>query len=517
MAGDLILTFDIGSSSCKAALFSATGECVAVAKHDIAPTATESGFGAREYDSSEWISGAIKSARKLGDAIGDLHGKVAAIGLSGQIGTHIVALPDGSSRYPAVSWQDQRAKREAQELAARFPGFALDTALGMHLPPGTAWPIPRLLWIKRNAPEMLEKGALWIQPKEYLCHFLTGRMVTDYLSLRGLMHPERHSIDPLIKNEILGIPDLEDHLPEAAAPSDRAGGLNAHAARLLRLDQGIPVVLGAGDFHCAALGSGVTDASSGFNITGTSDHIGMLVEAGDLGARSEALGRYPSLIPGKDILYGATSSSGGMLDWIVTTLGGKRRGESFGNYLERELKGAKPQSGIVCLPYLNGERAPIWDAEARVVFAGIGKGHRRADLIFSVLEGVAFSLRHNKQILDEIASVGDCVRVCGASSANMLWNRIKANVLKTKIEVPQNSEVSNLGAAMLAAVSVGIHPDIRSSVRSMSKVVSVIEPEPSTYPYYDKMYECYVREYAANREIFPQLSKVREMRAVENR
>lgn len=79
------------------------------------------------------------------------------------------------------------------------------------------------------------------------------------------------------------------------------------------------------------------------------------------------------------------------------------------------------------------------------------------------------------------------------------------------IEVPQNSEVSNLGAAMLAAVAIGIHPDIQSAARSMSKVVSVIDPEPSTYPYYDEMYECYVREYAANRDVFPRLSKVREM------
>ncbi len=513
MSENLIMTFDIGSSSCKAALFSATGECVAVAKHDIAPKATESGFGAREYDPDAWIRGAIKSARKLGEMARDLHGRVAAIGLSGQIGTHIVVSPDGSARSAAISWQDQRAKREARELAVRYPGYALDAALGMHLPPGTAWPIPRLLWITRNAPEMLEKGTLWIQPKEYLCHFLTGRMMTDYLSLRGLMHPEKHSIDPQIKNEILGIPDIEAHLPVAAAATERAGVLAARAAKLLHLNQGIPVVLGAGDFHCAVLGSGVTDFSKGFNITGTSDHIGVLVDANDLGARSEALGRYPSLIPGKDILYGATSSSGGMLDWIVTTLGGKRRGESFGRYLERELKGAEPRSGIVCLPYLNGERAPIWDSEARVVFAGIGKGHTRADVILSVLEGVAFSLRHNKEILDKVASSGESMRVCGASSANMLWNRIKANALKTTIEVPQNDEVSNLGAAMLAAVAVGIYPDIQSASRAMSKVRSVIDPEPSMYPYYDEMYECYVREYEANRKIFPRLTEARDFRA----
>ncbi len=449
--------------------------------------------------------------RKLAGKAGSLHGRVSGLGLSGQIGTHIVLSGDGRPACPAISWQDGRARREASDLSRRYPGFGLDDFIGMHLPPGTAWPIPRLLWLKANAPELLEGKSTWIQPKDYLFRYLTGELATDYLSLRGLMHPKRHAVDSEIKDRILGIPDIEAHLPAAKEAWEIGGLLRPRAARALGLDPGISVAVGSGDFHCAVLGSGEMDARTGFNVSGTSDHIGVLVDADASSVKSEVLGRYPSLIAGKDILYGATSSSGGMLEWFVAMLGACGKNEPFGAYLDRELRGGTTSRGIVCLPYLNGERAPLWDADARAVFAGMGSGHTRADMLVAVLEGVAFSLRNNAEIIESLGLKTNRFRVSGASALSRHWNQIRADVLKTDIVLLESHEVSCLGASMLAAVGVGFYPDTAAAASAMSRETAVVEPDASKFAYYDELFGCFKQEYEANRTIYKSLSRIREL------
>jgi xylulokinase len=509
--GELLLSIDIGSSSCKAALFTQTGEFLADAKEALSVNSTEDSVGKREYDPEVWIRAAERSVRKLAGKAGDLHGRISGVGLSGQIGTHIVLSGNGRPACPAISWQDGRARQEAIDLSQRYPGFALDDLIGMHLPPGTAWPIPRLLWLKANAPKLLEGKSTLIQPKDYLFRYLTGELVTDYLSLRGLMHPKRHAVDSEIKDRILGIPDIEAHLPAAKEAWEIGGRLRPQAAGVLGLDAGIPVVVGSGDFHCAVLGSGEMDARTGFNVSGTSDHIGVLVDADASSVKSEVLGRYPSLIAGKDILYGATSSSGGMLEWFVAMLDSWRKNETFGAYLDRELQETAVSKGIICLPYLNGERAPLWDADARAIFVGMGSGHSRANMLVAIMEGVAFSLRKNVEIIKSLGLNMNKFRVSGASALSRRWNQIKADVLNTNIALLETHEVSCLGAAMLAAVGLGFYPDTATAASAMSRETAVIEPDASKFVYYDELFSCFNQEYEANRNIYKILSRIREL------
>jgi xylulokinase len=509
---ELFMAFDIGSSSCKVAVFTPTGECLGDAKDSLNIKSREESTGMREYDPDSWIKAAKRSVRKLVRKVGDLRGRILAIGLSGQIGTHVViSSRDGKPVCPAISWQDGRARQEAIDLSRKYKGFELDNLIGMHLPPGTAWPIPRLLWVKANMPSLLEDSNIWIQPKDYLLKYLTGELATDYLSLRGLMHPKRHTIDSEIKDKILGISDIELHLPPAKEAWEIGGKLRAGVARNLGLDPGLPVVIGAGDFHCAVLGCGEFQDSTGFNVSGTSDHIGIYVDAARVSVKSEVLGRYPSLISGKDILYGATSSSGGMLEWFVKIFGSRRKKETLDEYFDRELGVEAISKGLICLPYLNGERAPLWDADARAIFAGIGSGHTRANMLAAVLEGVAFSLRNNKEIIESLGIKINKLRVTGAAARNKYWNKIKANILKTDIALLDNHEASCLGASMLAAIGIGFYTDPANAASAMSRETAVIEPDVSKYAYYDELFGCFKQEYEANKGIYKSLSRIREL------
>lgn len=509
MPRDLLLSIDIGSSSCKAALFHADGRCEALARSASAVRSSESGIGMREYDPNSWLSAATRALRKLSDQAGDLRGKIVCIGLSGQIGTHIVVDESGKPAMPAISWQDGRAKSHAASLANEYPGFSLDEFLGMHLPPGTAWPIPRLLWMKENKPEFLRGGFRWLQPKDFLLHYLIGETRTDWLSLRGLVDPVGRKLHDEVRSHILGLDELDEILPPAMDPYEVAGELRPRPAGSLGLDPGIPVVVGAGDFHCAVLGSGACHAGEGFNVTGTSDHIGVLVDSREKSAKSEVLGRYPSLVDGLDILYGATSSSGGMMEWIMRVLGGKKGAESAGDYIDREIGNAESANGVLCLPYLNGERAPIWDADTRASFIGLGSGHGRPELLLAGMEGVAASLRHNADEISRLGRLPDLLRVSGASAASERWNRIKASMLKLKIRNLACNETSCLGAAMLASVGVGFHATTAAAASGMSSTIGDITPDPAKFSYYDAVYGCYRDAYEANRMIFKRLAEVR--------
>jgi xylulokinase len=505
-----ILGIDIGSSSCKAGLFDLQGTCRGIERRPSPITRKEEAIGKREYDPELWWASVSESVRGLLQRSRIAPEHVAAVGLSGQIGTHLIVNRGGTPLRPAVSWQDGRAWREAEELARRYPDNKLDDLIGMHLPPGAAWPIPRLLWTKRNEPQLITAENRWVQPKDFILFRLTGRLATDVLSLRGLMEPRVRRVHETVAKEILEIDFIESMLPPVLLPAEVAGGVSAWAARATGLRESTPVVVGCGDFHCALVGSGVINEEHGFNVTGTSDHIGVLIPRSAPISISNALGRYPSAVDGYDIVYWATSSSGGMIEWFLTTFELRNPGESSAEAISRLAGKARNSRGIVCLPYLNGERAPIWDSHARGAFVGFGSGHDISNFMLAVLEGVAFSLRHCQEFIDSSGLSRRTIRICGAAAKNSLWNRIKADVLQKTIVETECQETGCLGAAVLAATGAGMHGSIQEAVRNMVRESVRTEPDIPAHPYYDDLYGTYREAYESLRPQFLRLAEFRE-------
>ena len=509
MAGSLVLGVDIGSSSSKIGLFDPQGGLVGLRRSANRMTSTESKSGSREYEAEAWWSSFRSLVRELLRAENVDPKRVAAVGLTGQIGTHIVTDAGGNALGPAISWQDGRAWREAEEIAKLFPGRELDEFIGMHLPPGTAWPLPRLLWMKRHEPELLAGGNRWLQPKDYLLYKLTGSFVTDVLSLRGLLHPKRLKVHDRLRTEILAGLPLETLLPEAVRPWEPAGRIGRQAAEETGLAEGTLVVAGSGDFHCSLLGAGMAGGAKGFNITGTSDHIGVFVPADDPACGDGRLGRYPAITDSYDVYYGATSSSGGLVEWFLRTFGLRGEGESTEAVLGRLIGSETTSRGILALPYLNGERAPLWDAKARAVFCGLGAGHTSAHLALAVFEGVAFSLRSCQEIIDEKVPSRRPVIVAGSAAGNAVWNQLKADVLKRPLVEASCPETTCLGAAMLAAVGTGWYGSAAEAVAAMTREGRTYEPRQERFAYYDGMYGLFASLYRDLRPYYEKLSQLR--------
>lgn len=504
-----ILTIDVGSSSSKLALFDTQGTLVALVRKETSLATGNSSLALREYQPQAWWESTVEGIRELLAKSPITTSSITAIGLSGQIGTHILLDANHQPLMSAISWQDGRAEAEAQWLDASYPAIDLDKLLGMHLPKGTAWPIPRLLWLKKHRSELFSKPFTMMQPKDYIALMLTGECKTDTLSLRGLMNPQTKAIHPTIKQDILNIIDLEARLPKAGEATSVLGTVSKQAAELTGLLEGCRVITGCGDFHASLVGTGIIDDSYAFNITGTSDHIGWLCKAGNRNAYDNRLGRYPSVMAGWDIWYGATSAGGGSFQWFLNTFGDKKQGQSIKDYVEKSLEQAKSPTSLLYLPYINGERAPIWNAKARGAFVGFGSSNTRAEFLRSVLEGVAFSLKDCLAIMSEKEEAPHQMRVSGAAAGDDLWNQLKADILGLEVVSMRCHEGSSLGAAALAAVGTGIYATLDEATRVMVRPGSSYEPNEKNHTYYEEMFAIYRNTYEALRLSYEQLATLR--------
>jgi xylulokinase len=208
-------------------------------------------------------------------------------------------------------------------------------------------------------------------------------------------------------------------------------------------------------------------------------------------------------LPGRRLLYGVMSNGGGSLQWLS---------QLSGQPIDRLI--ALPRSNsddLLLLPYLNGERSPIWDSNASGVFLGLRTAHGLGDLAHAVMQGVAFSLRQNLELVEQHASLKvQTVVVSGGAARLQTWNRIKADVLSKRIVTQKSPHAGILGIAVLAAVATGVYPTIESAAESMIHTAALLEPREDLRPRANRMFDIYKRSYPALRDIFTDLSAINQ-------
>jgi xylulokinase len=222
--------------------------------------------------------------------------------------------------------------------------------------------------------------------------------------------------------------------------------------------------------------------------------------------------RAPAPIPGRWVYGGAMAATGKAVEWFREDVLGDDVDMST---LLREVAATPPGAGdLVFLPYLAGERAPLWDPSARGAFVGLGLEHGRGHLARAVLEAAAFALRH---VAAPIRAAGVEIRelrVSGASARSRVWNRIKADILGVPVAVPEVAETALQGAAVLAAVGVGHQADLRSAMGALVRFADRLDADPSAAPAYDALYEAYTALYPA---IQPVVRRYRSVPGVQER
>lgn len=499
-SADLLLCLDLGSSGCKGALIDPEGRRILSAREAFAPLSKDGQVGRAEQSPEELWEGVARTIRHLSaDA---RISRVAAICISAQMGSHLLVDSAGCAITNFVSWMDTRANVESVELAHSFSEDQRIQEFGAKLQVVPSWPLPRLKWLRTHDPELLDRARYLIQPKDWIIWKLCGVWISDLSSLRG----GRHQISGDVSDSMAKWAGFDPNLLlPVADPSSVAGTILHSVARDLGLPQTTPVMVGWNDLAAATLGAtGFPDGAVGIDLTGTSEHLGVTFPQ-VMCRESLGEGSVIPLTPSQYLNYGVTSSSGRTLRWYWSVF--RCKGESAGDYADLESEASKVSAGsngLICLPCLDGERAPWRNPYTCGTFFGVTPHHQSQHFTRAVLEGVAFTLCSIRNQLDlEIASF----RAVGGGAAMSEWNQIKADVLQTAIVTMEDVEAGCRGAAILAAKSLGWYVSIAEAGKSMIRLGRTYEPNKQLSGQYQETHARFEKLYKAVEPLFSRASQ----------
>jgi xylulokinase len=488
---DVVIGLDIGTSSVKAAGFDLRGRLLGRAAEPVATQFPHPGWV--EQEPADWWKAACIVLEKL---LNGIHpDRVAAVGLSGQCPTH--ALVDTECRPIgwAILWQDQRAVEEAAWLAQNITSSQALHWVGSSFLADATCPPARLLWLKNHRREDWERAVAVLQPKDFIALQLTGKLATDRHSAYCLLNPQNDSYE----KDFFAALDLQvEKLPAALPPTAVVGHVTGAAGQTTKLAPGTPVVIGTIDAYCDNLAGGISCPGRAVDVAGTSEIISLNIEA-----KISAEGVFPAELGDCKFLCGPTQAGGDTLRWLSKAFFSENGSVIDYERLELEAAGAPAGcEGLVFLPYLNGERAPLWDASARGAFIGLTFLHDRRHFTRAAYESVGFAIRHILEIAEMAAGrQAEEMVICGGGSRSRFWNQVKADILQKPVRPTAVTETGCLGAAILAAVGAGLYPDIESACKNMIVFLDPFIPDPSLKDLYGSLYKVY-------RNCHPVLQKV---------
>jgi len=264
------------------------------------------------------------------------------------------------------------------------------------------------------------------------------------------------------------------------------------------------VICGTIDARCSIFGAGGVRAGRAVDVAGSSEVIALIVP------RDAPQTAFSVPLAG-DLFFagGPMQMGGGALEWLRRGFYPEASSNDRYGPVEAEATAVSPGSqGLLFLPYLRGERAPIWDERARGAFIGLTTDHTRAHCARAVYEGVALSIRQILEGAEERSAWrADALRVCGGGGASELWNQVKADVLHRPVLQPRVLETTALGAAMLAGVGIGAFDGLREAGECMVHIEAIFQPRPETRARYDQLFTLYRNLYPRLRDTFRCLSE----------
>jgi xylulokinase len=354
------------------------------------------------------------------------------------------------------------------------------------------------LWFRQNEVDRYQKTWKILQASSFVTLQLTGEAVVDH-SQAGLCSPAYNLLQRRWDEEACDIMDLEVRkLPDIRHSWEVVGQVTSQAAEVTHLPVGTPVICGGGDYACACLGAGVVKKNVGAVMLGTAGNL--LVPAP---AKSDGRVFNTRHVTGERLSLGGVMA-GGSVRWFVEMLGDESPG--FLNMLENEAAQVSAGAeGLIFLPYLMGERTPIWDPNARGVFIGLSSRHQRGHLFRAVLEGVTLAFRQMAEIFAEMESPIQEIIVINGGARSPLWRQIFADVLDVPIRWRPNSGGTALGGAYLAALGMGDQAEFAGLETWLEPTVDTL-PNPEVSGIYARHYTVFVSLYDHLKESFRTLT-----------
>jgi ribulokinase len=416
---------------------------------------------------------------------------------------------------PCLIWMDRRASKEVAwvrqnvdlERLFQITGNSVDSYYGF----------TKILWIKNNKPDVWEKIKYLLPPNAYIIYQLTGDIAVDYSSagnIGGIFDINAKTWSQEMLDQ-LGIP--MDYLPEKlVASSDPVGTITSSAAELTGLAVGTPVMAGGVDAAVATLSAGAFRDGNHVAMVGTSMCWGFITEKTDVSSRLISMPHVLDPLR-KVYTFGGAITAGAVIRWFKDVLGEKEMlaekilDMNAYQILEFGTKDIPAGSaGLVVLPYFMGERSPVWDSHAKGTIVGLSLYHSKAHLFRAFMEGVAFALRHNMEVISGAdLKLDQEVTLVGGAGKSSMWPQIFADVTGRPVRIIKNDVEAPLGDALLAGLGAGIihTPEVLSEWLTFDKT---IEPNTMYTPIYDALFAEYKTIYIQLKDTMARLTRIQQ-------
>ena len=481
---------DLGTSALKLVMMKGNGELVKTVSKEYPLYFPRSGWS--EQNPTDWFL-AVKEGLKELAACADE--KIAGISFGGQMHGLVILDKDDNVLRPAILWNDGRSTEETDYLNNVIGKEKLSKLTANIAFAG--FTAPKILWVKKNEPEIFAKIAKIMLPKDYISYMLSGNFSTDYSDASGMLLLD-------VKNkkwskEMIDICSIsEDMLPKLYESYEAVGTIKPELAKELGLNEGIKIVAGAGDNAAAAIGT-ATVGEGACNISlGTSGTV--FISSKNFGVDNfNALHSFAHA-DGNYHLMGCMLSAASCNKWwmeeILKTKDFAKEQSDIDNLGE---------NNVFFLPYLMGERSPHNDPDAAGTFIGMRMDTKREDMTLAVFEGVTFALRDSLEVARSLGIKIEKTMICGGGAKSPLWKRLVANILNVEVDVPMSEEGPGFGAAILAAVGCGEYESVEKAAKSIIKIKEKIKPEADLVVKYEEKYQKFKRIYPALKDVFKEI------------
>lgn len=485
-----ILVLNMGMKSIRSILFYSTGERIS----DYAlPLQTILSGTTVTQDPEEWWEKAIQVIR---ESMGMLPGlTIDYITVTTSSSCLVCVDRNGKSLYPCMMVSDKRACEESGELsqceefgkAWRETGLKMDVSLML----------PKILWMKKHQENIFCNTSMFLSPNDYLTYKLSGVYVTDYFnaqkyhfSMKSYRYPEE-----LLHRIGIG----EDRLPRVQAPGTVVGTVSEEGIKI-----GLPpqckVILSTYDAICSFIGSGAEREGEASDVSGTVTVFRALTRRDSLAPSDKV---YELSYPDEKcrIVGGSNNLGGGLIEWVKQCYYQK---DSYPYELMEKEAGevAVGSKGVIFLPYLLGERAPLWNTDARGVYFGLERMHTRREMTRAVFESTGFIDLGMMEAIEETGVKVSGIRVSGGLARINLISQIKADITGKEIIVLSDFETTSIGAAMIALCGARVYSGRGEAAERFVKVRMIIRPDETNHEKYQKIYQLYQDAYRTMKPLF---------------
>jgi xylulokinase len=504
-ADETVLAIDLGTTNCKVLVLSAELKVVFKQTTEYPVSFLRPGWA--EQNPVDWwnaVSAAIQAVTRNHNPT-----SIKAVGLSGQM--HGLVLLNSESKVirPAILWNDQRSAKQCDYVYSLVGGKkGLVEYTNNPILPGYAG--GKILWVRDNEPENYSKIYRFLLPKDYIRYKLTGELATDVsdASGTGLFDVKRR----IWSSELIEKLDLPlEWFPDVYESVEIAGEVSQKVSEQTGLIAGTPVIAGGGDAVMQTVGSGAISEDTLLLVIGTGGNVTVSM-AEPIQNQEALLQVFCHVIKKRWTAMGVTLSAGNSLKWYrdnfcrveVQTA----QNLDSDPYIILNQEASIPPAGsnnILFLPYLQGERCPYPDPDARGLFIGLSSSTRNADMLRAVMEGVTFSLRHVLDVLKESGINPLQIHSSGGGSKSQIWRQIQADVFNCEVTTLHHSEdASALGAGIIAGVAAGIFSS--KDAISNIKIKTRDTPSSENVLIYERLFQIYKQVYPAVQPIYEEMA-----------